>query len=163
MGFLKNEIGVKESEIGEDDIISVFAADEPSLQRVYVQFSSKEHADLCLDLTSKLRKPELKVVLFIPNELKKRFHAIKSEDYRLRKLTNPKHKTRIEYDDDDFVLYICPVGHFRYVLHPVPGLPAVDLAPVRTLPPGRKSKRERSESASPNAVDKKKEKVDEAK
>ena len=158
--FLKNEIGMKESEIRSDDIKSVFAADDPSLQRVYVQFSSKEQADLCLDLTRRLRKPELKVVLYVPNQLKKRFHAIKSEDYRLRKLTTPRHKTRIEYSDDDLALYICPVGHFSYVLHPVPGLPAVDLAPARTPPPGRKTKRDRSESASPNAADKKKERVD---
>ena len=66
--FLKNEIGVKDSEVRKDDIKSVFAADDPSLQRVYVQFSSKEQADICLDLTRRLRKPELKVVLYVPNE-----------------------------------------------------------------------------------------------
>jgi hypothetical protein len=113
-----------------------------------------------LDLTRRLRKPELKVVLFVPNQLMKRFHAIKREAYRLRKLTTPRHKTRIEYSDYDLALYICPVGHFSYVLHPVPGVPAVDLATARTPPPGRKTKKDKSESTSPNAVDKKKERVD---
>ena len=49
---------------------------------------------------------------------------------------------------------------FQFLQHHVHGLPPVDLAPVRTPPPGRKTKRTRSESASPKDVDKKKEKVD---
>ena len=43
----------------------------------------------------------------------------------------------------------------------MPGLPPVDLAPVRTPPPGRKPKRTRSESSSPKDVEKKKERVEE--
>jgi hypothetical protein len=159
--FLRNEIGVKEDEIKDVDIIKVFPADDPNLQRVYAQFRTNEQAELCMNLTRKLRKPDLKVVLFIPNQFKQRFHALKNEDFRLRKLTTTKHKTRIEYSEDDLNLYICPVGHFRFEYHPVPGLPPVDLAPVRTPPPGRKPKRTRSESSSPKDVEKKKERVEE--
>ena len=62
-----------------------------------------------MNLTRKLRKPELKVVLYIPGQLKQRFHALKNEDYRLRKLSSANYKTRIEYGEDDFVLFICPL------------------------------------------------------
>ena len=157
--FLRNELGVKEDEIKQDDIIKVFQADDPNLQRAYVQFSTKEQAELCLTLTRRLRKPELKVVLYIPEQFKLRFLTLKNEDYRLRKLTIPRHKTRIEYSDDDLILLACPIGHFRFVEHQVHGLPAVDLAPARTPPPGRKSKRTRSDSLSPN-VEKKKERFE---
>jgi hypothetical protein len=112
---------------------------------------SVEHVDLCLSLTRKLRKPELKVVLYVPTEFKKRFNAIKTEDYRLRRLTEPKHKTRIEYSESDLVLYACPVGHYRFASHPIPDLPSVDLDPVRTPPPGRKPKTEKRPS--PNGAD----------
>ena len=153
--FLRNEIGVKESEIGDSDIIEVFPANDPDLQPVYVRFSTKEHALLCLDLTRRLRKPELQVVLYIPKEFRNRFHAMKNEDYRLRKLTQPQHKTRIAYTDSDLALYTCPLGHFRYSPYPIPDLPAVDLAPDRTPPKGRKTKRPRDDSISPLGCDKK--------
>ena len=96
LDFLRNEIAVKESEVKDDDIIKVFPAADPDLQRVYVQFSTKEQAELCLELTRKLRKPDLNVVLYIPREFKDRFHAMKREDYRLRKLTEPS--TRLGLD-----------------------------------------------------------------
>jgi hypothetical protein len=158
--FLRKELGIKEDEVKDEDIVKAFPADDSNLQRVYVQFSTIEQAELCMNLTRKMRNPELKVVLYIPGQLKQRFHALKNEDYRLRKLSSAKYKTRIEYGEEDFVLFICPIGDFRFVQHPVHGLPPVDLAPVRTPPPGRKTKRTRSESASPKDVDKKKEKVD---
>ena len=66
--FLRKEIGVKVEEIKNSDIIKVFPANNPDLQRVYVQFSSKELVDLCLDLTRRLRKPELHVVLYVPRQ-----------------------------------------------------------------------------------------------
>ena len=100
--------------------------------------------------------------MYIPRQFRKRFNAIRNEDYRLRKLEAIKHKTRIEYSEDDLVLYSCPVGHYRFTLNVLQGLPTVDLAPVRTPPPGRKSKRNRSDSASPNAAGKKKERVESA-
>jgi hypothetical protein len=140
--YLRNEIAVKEEEINDSDILKVFPASDPDLQRIYVKFSNKEQAALCLDLTRRLRKPELKVVLYIPRQLRQRFMAIKNEEYRLRKMTEPKHKTRIQYSDSDLVLHVCPLGHYRYVYHPIPDLPPADLAPVRTHPQGRKSKKE---------------------
>ena len=106
-----------------------------------------------------LKKPELNVVLFIPSQFKQRFNALRNEDYRLRRLTNPLHKTRIEFSDDDLILYACPIGHYRFDQYVVHGLPAVDLAPVRTPPPGRKTKRPRSDSTTPEAAVKKKERV----
>ena len=153
--FLRNEIAIKDSEISDNDIHEVFPANDPDLQRMYVRFATKEQAKLCLDLTRKLRKPELQVVLYIPREFRDRFHAIKNEDYRLRKLTQPRHKTRIEYTETDLMLYACPLGHFRYTPFPIPDLPAVDLAPLRTPPKGRKSKRLRDDSNSPPGGDKK--------
>ena len=149
LDFLRNEIAVKESEVKDDDIIKVFPASDPDLQRVYVQFSTKEQAELCQELTRKLRKPDLNAVLYVPKGFKDRFHAMKREDYRLRRQTEPKHKTRIAYTESDLALYICPVGHYRYMYHPIPDLPHVDLAPVRTPPQGRKTKRARVESSSP--------------
>ena len=153
--FLRNEIAIKESEISDSDIHEVFPANDPDLQRIYVKFATKEQAKLCLDLTRRLRKPELQVVLYIPRELRDRFHAMKNEDYRLRKLGQPRHKTRIEYTETDLMLYACPLGHFRYSPYPIPDLPAVDLAPLRTPPKGRKSKRPRDDSNSPPGGDKK--------
>jgi hypothetical protein len=117
--FLRKEIGVKEEEIKDADIIKVFPADNPDLQRVYVQFSSKEQAELCLDLTRKLRKPELRVVLYVPRQFRQRFNAMKSEDYKLRKMCQPYHKTRIEYSDTDLALYSCPQGQYRFTHHPI--------------------------------------------
>ena len=154
--FLRKEIGVKVEEIKNSDIIKVFPANNPDLQRVYVQFSSKELVDLCLDLTRRLRKPELHVVLYVPRQFRQRFNAIKSEDYRLRKVCQPKHKTRIEYSDSDLVLFSCPQGQYRFVHHPLPDLPPVDLAPVRTPPAGRninREKRPRPHSSSPIVTD----------
>ena len=156
--FLRNELAVKEEEISDDDIIKVFSAAESELQRVYVQFRSVGQADLCLHLTRQLRKPELKVVLYVPREFKQRFLAMKTEDYRLRRLTETKHKTRIEYSESDLVLYACPAGQYRFAIHPIPDLPSVDLHPARTPPQGRKSKREKrarpdSDSSSPKGAD----------
>ena len=153
--FIRCEIGVKESEIPRTDILQVFPAEDPDLERVYAQFRCKEQAELVMNLTRKLRKPDLKVILFVPPQMKQRFLALKSEDYRLRRLTTPRHKTRIEYSDEDILLYACPLGHFRFVHHPVQGLPPVDLQPSRTPPPGRKTKRVRSASKSPNYSDNK--------
>ena len=153
--FLRNEIAIKDSEISDTDILEVFPANDPDLRRIYVKFGTKEQAKLCLDLTRKLRKPELQVVLFIPREFRSRFHAMKNEDYRLRKLTQPRHKTRIEYTESDLMLYACPLGHFRYTPFPIPDLPPVDLAHLRTPPKGRKSKRLRDDSNSPPGGDKK--------
>lgn len=153
--FLRNEIAIKECEIKDSDVLEVFPANDPDLNRVYVKFSTKEQAQLCLDLTRKLRKPELQVVLYIPREFKARFHAMKNEDYRLRKLTLPRHKTRIEYSDSDLVLYACQLGHFRYSPYPIPDLPAVDLTPLRSPPKGRKTKRPRDDSKSPPGADRK--------
>ena len=95
--YLRKEIGVKNSEIEDADITEVFPAEDPSLQQIYVKFSSREQAELCLHLTRRLKKPELNVVLFIPSQFKQRFNALRNEDYRLRRLTNPLHKTRIEF------------------------------------------------------------------
>ena len=156
--FLRKEIGVKEEEIKDADIIKVFPADNPDLQRVYVQFSSKEQAELCLDLTKKLRKPDLKVVLYVPRQFRQRFNAMKSEDFKLRKMCQPNHRTRIEYSDSDLALYSCPHGQYRFVHHPIPDLPPVDLAPVRTPPTGRNTNREkrpRPSSSSPTGTDSK--------
>ena len=158
--FLREEIGVRENEVSDEDIIETFAADNPDLHRVYVKFRNFEQAELCLNLTRKLRKPELNVVLYIPKEMKERFSALKNEDYRLRKQTIPKRRTRIEYSETDLVLYICPVGHFRFLQHCVPDLPPVNLGPDRTPPPGRKSKRPRSDNSPPEANDKKKERAE---
>ena len=51
-----------------------------------------------------------------------------SENIKLISLTQPNHKTRIQYSDSDLVLYACPFGHYRFVHHPNPDLPPVDLA-----------------------------------
>ena len=46
MEFLRREIGVKDDEVKESDIIKVFPVAESHLQRVYVQFSSKDQAEV---------------------------------------------------------------------------------------------------------------------
>ena len=157
MEFLQRELAVKHDEIRADDILKVFPADNPSTERLYVQFRSKDIVTLVLNLTRRLRKPELNVVLYVPREFKRRFNAIKSVDYRLRKLSNPRHKTRIEYSDSDIVLFACPTGHFKFSAYPIYGLPDVDFTPPRTPPTGRVlngEKRGRSESTSPVVADK---------
>ena len=71
-------------------------------------------------------------------------------------MTQPKHRTRIEYSELDLVLYACPAGHFRFLKHPIADLPPVNLAPIRTPPPGRniqREKRPRPESVSPKGAD----------
>lgn len=137
MDFLRRETAVKEDEIMPDDIIKVFSADNPSTERLYVQFLTKDLATLVLNLTRRLRKPELNVVLYIQREFKRRFNAIKSVNYRLRKLSNPKHKTGLEYSDSDIVLFAFPSGHFKFSAYHIDGLPEVDFTPPRTPPTGR--------------------------
>ena len=146
----------------DEDIVQVFPADDPNLQRVYVQFSHYTHADFCMSITRQLRKPKSKldVALFVPREIKARFNVVSHEAWLLRKRTTPPLKTRIEYSEDDILLFTCPDDHWQYFLHQVPNLPPVNLAPVRTPPPGRKTKRPRSDSSSPKIVEKKKERVE---
>ena len=152
LDFFHNELAVKNDEISLSDILKAFPSSDPTLERIYVQLRCKSQVDLCFSLLRKLRNPSLKVVLYIPNEFRMRFNALKSEDYKLRKLTEIKHKTRIEYSDSDLVLLACPAGQFRFQQHHVPHLPPVDFTPIRTPPKGRKpgtDKRPRSESISP--------------
>ena len=150
---------IREEEIKDEDIIKIFSAEHSKLERAYVQFKQIYQAELCLNVTRSMMKPELQVVLYVPKQFQLRFKALKSECHRLRKRTLPVHKTRIVYTDDDLILLACPINHFRFERQHIHGLPAVNLARLRTPPPGRKFKRVRSDSCSPNEVDKKKERV----
>ena len=80
-----------------------------------------------LKLKSKLRNPVIKVLLYVPKEFKRRFAALKKEDYRIRKLAQPRHKTKMEYTDDDIVLFSCLPGHSVYNRHYFDDLPNVDI------------------------------------
>ena len=163
LDFLRNVIRIKEVEVPEEDILKIFPAIDPKLERVYVQLKLAEQAELCMNVTRSLNKPELNVVLYIPKQMQHRFKALKNEEYRLRKHTVPLPKTRVEYTEEDIILLASPVGYFRYEHNSVHGLPPFNLAPTRTPPRGRKlkSKRGRSDSHSPNDVLKKKERIGE--
>ena len=158
--FLRKKLGISEHEIREEDIVNTFLPDDLNIPRIYVEFSSHDQADFCLDLFRSLRNPLLKVVKYIPREFRTRNRAIEYEAYILRKHTVPPFKTRIDFEEDDLVLTKCRLNHHRYTIHTATDLPPIDLAPQRPPPPARTTKRNRSEDLeSPNNTDKKKERT----
>ena len=156
--FTRMKLGITTDEIKDEDILHTFLPDDVNIPRVYAQFPSHAHADFFFDLIRTLRKPELKVVKFVPREFRARNRAIESEAFTLRKHTLPPFKTRIEYSDDDLVLTKCLHNHHTFVQHEASDLPPVDLGPQRPPPPGRKRGRQ-DENGSPNPADTKKDRI----
>jgi hypothetical protein len=105
-----------------------------------------------------LRKPDLKVVKFVPSQFRARSRALETEAFILRKHTLPPFKTKIEYSDDDLVLTKCLHNHHTFVHHVANDLPPIELGPQRPPPPGRKRDRSQ-ENGSPNPGDSKKDRV----
>ena len=158
--YMRNILGVGEHEIKEEDIVNTFLPDDLNIPRIYVQFSSHDQADFCLNLVKTLRKPLLKVVKYIPREFRTRNRAIEHEAYILRKHTVPAFKTNVDFEEDDLVLTKCCLNSDRYTIHTVADLPPIDLAPQRPPPPARTTKRNRSNDLeSPNNTEKKKERT----
>ena len=158
VSFIRMKLGITIDEIKDEDILITFLPDDLNIPRVYAQLPSHAHADFFFDLIRTLRKPELKVVKYVPKEFRARNRAIESEAYTLRKHTVPPFKTRIQYSDDDLVLTKCLHNQHTFVQHEASDLPPVDLGPQRPPPPGRKRGRP-DEHSSPNPADNKKDRI----
>ena len=154
LDILRLDLNIKEDEISDTDIAATFTpAQFPKPPRVYVRFYKQEHVNLCLSVAKRLKNPEVKVCRYFPRQFIERYKALENEAYPLRYPRSiPGYKTEVVYTEDDIELLICPNGHFRYRPHPVHGLPPIDLAPVRSPPKGRHSKRGRSDTSSPELL-----------
>ena len=160
--FMRNSLGVTEDEIKNEDVVNAFLPDDHSIPRVYVNLISHDQVEFCLELQRSLRKPELRVVKFIPREFRARNRTLEYESFILRKHTVPPFKVKIEYSEDDLVLTKCLLHQYTYTAHVTADLPPIDLGPQRPPPPAaRKNKRQRSgDQDSPNSLENKKERVD---
>ena len=148
--FLRDELGVKETEIRNKNIVRVFAPHNvQNFSHIYVQFDDIAHADWCLYLgRTVLRGKDSRVFQYIPRQHYARFKALDNAAYQKRKFEG--FKTRFEFTDTDITLLACPQGQYRYSLCIVHDLPPIDLSSSRTPPRGRNfNKRLRSLSPSP--------------
>ena len=153
MEALRLDLGIKEHEIGDADIASTFLPKgDPKIPRVYIKFHQQQHADLCLRLAKGLKNPEVKVFRYFPRQLQNRVRALENVAYPLRKSSNPPYKTEVVYTESDVQLLVCPKDQVRYYPYYVTELPPIDMAPLRSPPPGRQrhNKRNRSDSSSPD-------------
>ena len=155
--FLRNELGVKESEINNDDVLKAFPpfGKAASHVHIYIQLTKKVDADWCRHLgrTVLKNKPGF-VFLYIPKQLHPRFEVLDKIAYKKRKFEG--FKTQYQLTDLDVVLLVSPKDQFNYIPLHVPDLPPADMAPARTPPRGRTfSKRRRSPSQSPDENSKK--------
>ena len=62
LDFIINKLGVTEHEIKQEDIVKTALPDDSNIPRIYVEFSSHDQADFCLDLVRTLKNPDLRVV-----------------------------------------------------------------------------------------------------
>ena len=149
--ILRMDLNIKEHEISADDIAATFTSVQfPNPPRVYVRFYKQEHANLCLSVVKRLRNSDVKVCRYFPRQFRERYRALENIAYPLRYPRSiPGFKTEVVYTEDDIELLVCPNGHFRYRAHPVHDLPPIDLEPVRSPPKGRRKKRGRSDTKSP--------------
>ena len=149
--FLRDELNVKEDEIGEDDIVKVFTSygKDDDFTHIYVQLTKAADASWCLHLgRTVLKDKDSKVFLYIPRQFFARFKTLDDIAYKKRR---EGFKTRIDFTDTDIVLLTSPRGQYKFTQLVVPGLPPVDLTPDRTPPKGRKqTKRPRSLNSPPN-------------
>ena len=162
--YLRMELNVRDTEIAEKDIESVFLpakSDRSNCTKVYVRFNSEEQSSLCLNLAKSLKDSDIKISRYFPKQFNARLAALGRVAYKLRNSV-PKFKTSIEYTDDDLVLLVCPQGKFSYQPYHVDHLPPIDLRPPRSPPVGRQkqNKRPRSASKSPVANETKKDRKD---
>ena len=149
--YLRKELNVKESEINEHDIETVFLpvkSTKDNFEKVYVRFTSHSPASLCLNLAKGLKNRDNKVSRYFPKAFSARLSAMSSVAYQLRN-EDPPCRTNIEYTEDDITLMVCPQGQYKYKPYVVQNLPPVDLSHMRSPPVGRKTKRQRSSSTSP--------------
>ena len=155
--YLYKELNVRESEICESDIESVFlppTSHSSSFTKVYVRFKTPDQAALCLRLAKALTDKSIQVSRYFPRQFSARIQAMGRVAYQLRNSV-PPYKTSIEYTDtdDDVVLLACPRGQHNYQRYSVSNLPPIDTSTPRSPPVGRKnqSKRARSLSQSPQS------------
>lgn len=160
--YLRKELNVRESEISEHDIEEVFIPfnfTRANFSRVYVKFKSEESANLCLNLAKSIKDVETRITRYFPRQFNARARALGSIAYKMRN-SEPSYKTSIQYTDDDLTLLICPRGQYTYSPYLVDNLPPIDLTPLRSPPVGRKKKRPRSGTQSPQADANKKDRKD---
>ena len=157
--YLRKELNVKDTEISESDIDSVFlppTANKDSFNKVYVRFKTEVPANLCLSLAKTLRNRDNRVTRYFPRPFNARLSALSNVAYKLRNENAAPYKTYIKYSCDDLVLMVCPPGQNSYQELTVQNLPPIDLTHLRSPPVGRKTKRQRSGTQSPPINDPKK-------
>ena len=153
---LRCDLNIKEEEIKDDDIENTFLPPKATkVPRVYVRFFKQEHADLCLRAAKTLKNSETKVFRYFPRQFQARVRALEEVAYPMRKQQDPGYKTEVVYTATDVQLLVCPRGLTRYQPYHVTHLPPIDMAPIRSPPPGRpRHKRNRSGTPSPEAPSK---------
>ena len=155
--YLYKELNVRESEVSESDIESVFlppTSSSTSFTKVYVRFKTCDHVALCLKLAKSLTDKTIQVSRYFPRQFSDRIQAMGRVAYQLRN-SAPPYKTSIEYaeTEDDVVLMVCLRGQHNYQRYSISNLPPIDTTTPRSPPVGRKnqSKRARSLSQSPQS------------
>ena len=153
---LRCDLNIKEDEIKDVDIENTFLPPKATkIPRVYVRFYKQEHADLCLKAAKSLKNSETKVFRYFPRQFQARVRALEEVAYPMRKQQDPGYKTEVVFTATDVQLLVCPRGLTRYQPYQVPHLPPIDMAPIRSPPPGRqRHKRNRSGTPSPEAPSK---------
>ena len=148
---LRLDLNIKDYEIKDSDIENTFLPNKPpKVPRVYIRFYKQEHADLCFKVAKGLKKSETKVFRYFPRQFQARVRALEEIAYPKRKQTDPGFKTEVVYTVNDVQLIICQRGQVRYHPYHVANLPPIDMAPLRSPPPGRpRHKRNRSNTISP--------------
>ena len=89
LDFLRNKLGVTEQEIKQDNIVKTSLPEDSNIPRIYVEFSSHDQADFCLDLVRTLKNPDIRVVKNVPKKFRARNAALEHESYILRRHTYP--------------------------------------------------------------------------
>ena len=151
--FLRVELGVKEHEIPDGDIIRVFTPHRVTdFKHIYIQFSNQTHASFCHFLgRTALKGKQSRVFNYIPKQLFNRWKTLDNEAFKLR--DEQKLKTEINFTEYDMELLACPKGQYNFTKVAVDNLPPIDLPPPRSPPQGRTApapKRHRSPSSSPS-------------
>ena len=148
---LRCDLNIKDHEIRDEDIETTFLPPKATkVPRVYIRFYKQEHADLCLQAAKALKNSETKVFRYFPRQFQARVRALEEVAYPMRKQQDPGYKTEVVFTATDVQLLVCPRGLTRYLPYHVPHLPPIDMAPIRSPPPGRaRHKRNRSGTPSP--------------
>ena len=107
--FLDKEMRMKEDEYERLEIVKIFPPAKADWNVLYVEFKTKQQADLVYTYTQYMRrnvqgegKPE--VQMYVPKALFSRFRAINQMAFKIRQDSGKTMSTRVTLGRDDFIL-----------------------------------------------------------